>query len=64
MPPSAIRLESCSGIQFHPEVAHTPRGAEMLRAFLFDIAGLEPDWTPGSFVDEAIASVVAKVGAR
>jgi GMP synthase (glutamine-hydrolysing) len=43
------------GIQFHPEVAHTPRGAEMLRAFLFDIAGLEPDWTPGSFVDEAIA---------
>ena len=50
------------GIQFHPEVAHTPRGAEMLRAFLFDIAGLEPDWTPGSFVDEAIASVVAKVG--
>jgi GMP synthase (glutamine-hydrolysing) len=50
------------GIQFHPEVVHTPRGAEMLRAFLFEVAGLEPDWTPGSFVHEAIASVAARVG--
>ncbi len=50
------------GIQFHPEVAHTPRGAEILRAFLFDVAGLEPDWTPGSFVDEAIAKIKHQVG--
>jgi len=50
------------GIQFHPEVAHTPRGAEMLRSFLFDVAGLKPDWTPGSFVDEAIAKISAQVG--
>jgi GMP synthase (glutamine-hydrolysing) len=50
------------GIQFHPEVAHTPRGAELLRAFLFDVAGLEPSWTPGSFVDEAVAAIAAKVG--
>jgi len=50
------------GIQFHPEVAHTPRGAEMLRSFLFDVAGLSPDWTPGSFVDEAIAKIKAQVG--
>jgi GMP synthase (glutamine-hydrolysing) len=50
------------GIQFHPEVAHTPRGAELLRAFLFDVAGLEPSWTPGSFVEESIAAIAAKVG--
>jgi GMP synthase (glutamine-hydrolysing) len=50
------------GIQFHPEVAHTPRGAELLRAFLFEVAGLEPSWTPGSFVDEAVAAVAARVG--
>jgi GMP synthase (glutamine-hydrolysing) len=49
------------GIQFHPEVVHTPRGIEVLRAFLFDVAGLEPSWTPGSFVDEAVAAIAAKV---
>jgi GMP synthase (glutamine-hydrolysing) len=49
------------GIQFHPEVVHTPRGSEILRAFLFDVAGLEPSWTPGSFVDEAVAAIAAKV---
>src|SRR5690349_17966788 len=48
-------------IQFHPEVAHTPRGIELLRAFLFDVAGLTPNWTPGSFVDEAVAAIAAKV---
>ena len=50
------------GIQFHPEVAHTPRGAEVLEAFLFDVAGLEPNWTPGSFVDEAVERIAAAVG--
>src|SRR5690606_13693577 len=50
------------GIQFHPDVAHTPRGAEILRAFLFEVAGLEPSWTPGSFVDEAIEAIANKVG--
>ena len=49
------------GIQFHPEVVHTPRGSEVLRAFLFDVVGLEPSWTPGSFVDEAIAAISQKV---
>ncbi len=50
------------GIQFHPEVAHTPRGMEVLRAFLFDVAGLTPSWTPGSFVDESVAAIAAAVG--
>jgi GMP synthase (glutamine-hydrolysing) len=50
------------GIQFHPEVAHTPRGADILRSFLFEVAGLEPSWTPGSFVDEAVAKIAEQVG--
>ena len=50
------------GVQFHPEVAHTPRGAEMLRAFLFDVSNLSPDWTPGSFVEEAVARISEQVG--
>jgi GMP synthase (glutamine-hydrolysing) len=49
-------------IQFHPEVVHTPRGIELLKAFLFDVSRLEPSWTPGSFVDEAIDAISAKVG--
>jgi GMP synthase (glutamine-hydrolysing) len=50
------------GVQFHPEVVHTPRGGEILAAFLFDVAGLSPTWTPGRFTEEAIAAVRAKVG--
>jgi GMP synthase (glutamine-hydrolysing) len=49
------------GVQFHPEVVHTPRGADMIGSFLFEVAGLAPTWTPGSFTDEAIAAVQAKV---
>jgi GMP synthase (glutamine-hydrolysing) len=45
------------GVQFHPEVVHTPRGTEILAAFLFDVAKLEPTWTPGVFSEEAIAKV-------
>jgi GMP synthase (glutamine-hydrolysing) len=50
------------GLQFHPEVAHTKRGAEIVRAFLFDVAKLEATWTPASFVEEAIEGVKAKAG--
>jgi GMP synthase (glutamine-hydrolysing) len=50
------------GIQFHPEVVHTPRGSDVLRAFLFDVAGLEPNWTPGSFIEDSIAQIAATVG--
>jgi GMP synthase (glutamine-hydrolysing) len=49
-------------VQFHPEVAHTPRGGEVLANFLFRIAAAQPTWTMHSFVDEAIADVRAKVG--
>src|SRR5208282_2875472 len=50
------------GIQFHPEVAHTPRGREILDAFLFDVAGLSASWTAASFVADAVARVREKVG--
>jgi GMP synthase (glutamine-hydrolysing) len=51
------------GVQFHPEVVHTPRGADVLASLLFDVAGLRPTWTPGAFTDEAVAAVTAKVPA-
>ena len=47
------------GVQFHPEVAHTPRGEDILASFLFDVAGLHPDWSPGAFVEEAVARIRA-----
>jgi len=50
------------GVQFHPEVVHTPRGGEILAAFLFDVAGLAPTWTASSFAEEAIARVKERVG--
>jgi GMP synthase (glutamine-hydrolysing) len=52
------------GVQFHPEVAHTPRGGEILANFLFRICGCQPTWTMTSFVDEAVAAVKARAGER
>jgi len=51
-------------VQFHPEVAHTPRGTDILANFVLGICGGTPSWTMRSFVDEAIAAVRAKVGER
>jgi len=45
------------GVQFHPEVAHTPRGMEILGNFLFRICQCQPSWTMANFVDEAVAIV-------
>ena len=45
------------GVQFHPEVVHTPRGGDILSAFLFEVAGLHPDWNPGVFIDEAVQRI-------
>ncbi len=50
------------GIQFHPEVVHTPSGREILRNFLFDVCRCTPSWTPGSFIAEATDSIRAQVG--
>ncbi|MDB4942779.1 MAG: synthase glutamine-hydrolyzing protein [Labilithrix sp.] len=50
------------GVQFHPEVVHTPRGTDVLASFLFEVAKLEPTWTPGSFTEDAIRLVKERVG--
>jgi GMP synthase (glutamine-hydrolysing) len=50
------------GVQFHPEVAHTPRGAVMLRNFTHTIAGCNGDWTMASFRTEMVSKIRAQVG--
>jgi GMP synthase (glutamine-hydrolysing) len=49
-------------VQFHPEVAHTPRGTEILQSFLYKICGAKGDWSMASFVDTAVADIRARVG--
>ncbi len=49
------------GVQFHPEVAHTPRGEAILSSFVFNVAGCTPDWNPGTFANEAISRVRADI---
>src|SRR3954452_13469054 len=50
------------GIQFHPEVVHTPHGTDILKSFLFDVCACEGDWTPASIIDEQIALIREQVG--
>jgi GMP synthase (glutamine-hydrolysing) len=58
------RARGLYGVQFHPEVAHTERGQELLTAFLYDVAGCRPTWTNVSIIDDAVAAVRAQVGAE
>ncbi|GAA0440721.1 GMP synthase [glutamine-hydrolyzing] [Actinoplanes capillaceus] len=51
-----------AGVQFHPEVAHTEQGQEMLKRFLYDIAGIEPTWTPSNIIEEQVAAIRSQVG--
>jgi GMP synthase (glutamine-hydrolysing) len=50
------------GVQFHPEVAHTERGEQILADFVFEVCGCEPTWTMASFVDQAVAGLRERIG--
>ena len=50
------------GLQFHPEVVHTPKGRQILSNFLFEVCGFERDWTMGSFIEEACVRIREQVG--
>ncbi|MBN2538552.1 MAG: glutamine-hydrolyzing GMP synthase [Deltaproteobacteria bacterium] len=50
------------GIQFHPEVVHTPKGVEIIRNFLFHVAGCRGDWTMGRFAEESVRRIRDTVG--
>ncbi|HTK17854.1 MAG TPA: glutamine-hydrolyzing GMP synthase [Acidimicrobiia bacterium] len=63
--PAAVIEDRDRGIyavQFHPEVAHTERGQEILKAFLFDAAGCRPTWTNVSIIERAVEEIRAQVG--
>ena len=77
LPPGFIRLAESSnspfaamgdpergyfGVQFHPEVHHTPSGPEMLRRFVVEICQAQPDWTPAAIIEESVARIRAQVG--
>ena len=50
------------GLQFHPEVAHTPQGKALLENFLYHICGCKGEWTPGNVIAESVARIQAQVG--
>jgi GMP synthase (glutamine-hydrolysing) len=50
------------GVQFHPEVSHTPRGMEVLRNFLYNVCGCSGDWIMSSFAEQSIKAIRDKVG--
>jgi GMP synthase (glutamine-hydrolysing) len=50
------------GVQFHPEVAHTPKGTEVMKRFLYDACGLLPDWTPANVIERSVRAIREQVG--
>jgi GMP synthase (glutamine-hydrolysing) len=50
------------GVQFHPEVAHTPRGMDILKRFLYEACGLLPEWTPTNVIERATSRIRLQVG--
>lgn len=52
------------GVQFHPEVAHTEGGRDILRNFIFEVCGCEANWSPAAFIEGAIQAIRDQVGAE
>ena len=52
------------GVQFHPEVVHTPHGQEILKNFLYEVAGAPPTWTPAAVIEEQVERIRAAVGSE
>ena len=52
------------GVQFHPEVAHTDRGQDMLKHFLYDVCGCRPTWTMTSIIETSVDAIRAQVGSE
>jgi GMP synthase (glutamine-hydrolysing) len=52
------------GVQFHPEVVHTPHGQEILKNFLYEVAGVPPTWTPAAVIEEQVERIRARVGSE
>ncbi|HYY02450.1 MAG TPA: glutamine-hydrolyzing GMP synthase, partial [Gaiellaceae bacterium] len=50
------------GVQFHPEVLHTPHGTDLLKNFLYNVASAPPAWTPAAVIEEQVARIQASVG--
>jgi GMP synthase (glutamine-hydrolysing) len=52
------------GVQFHPEVVHTPYGQDVLKNFLYEVAGAAPTWTPAAVIEEQVERIRAQVGSE
>jgi GMP synthase (glutamine-hydrolysing) len=52
------------GVQFHPEVVHTPHGQDILKNFLYEVAATPPTWTPAAVIEEQVARIRAAVGSE
>ena len=61
-PAAAIRSNQFYGVQFHPEVIHTPEGTQILRNFLLRICNCSATWTPASFIQETLPQIKSQVG--
>src|SRR5213076_2311696 len=58
------RARRLYGVQFHPEVVHTPHGTEILKNFLYAVAGAPPTWTAAAVIDEQVERIRDQVGSE
>jgi GMP synthase (glutamine-hydrolysing) len=58
------RARRLYGVQFHPEVVHTPHGQDILKNFLYDVAGVPPTWTPAAVIEEQVERIRSAVGSE